>query len=683
MMKRKHLSDIANHVLHGCARELHTSVDSMVEEFEASWKPEMGDYSRKLVEFCCSKAICSMCSNIEQMISSGSFSRFTFDMMLAWQMHSSDQEESYTESVAKEKEEKRMTIGATHEQDEIPLFYSDLMPLLVDHEPSVKEDAFVWFGTLVPLVVDMVNGRFTFETLTAPTANQLSFPAYDKYLKEIDKCMKQLRKQATPKGVELADDEFILHVEGTISTQRVVRHIGGTSWPGRLSLTNYALYFEASGVLSYEDALKLDLSKDTEQRVKPAATGPWGAPLFDKAIVYESTDLQEAVVLEFPEITSSTRRDHWLALVKEVMLLHQFLSKYKLESPTQAWEMHSRTILGVIRLHAAREMLRISPPDPKSFLIFALFDELPKGDYVLDELAENLKKVDSGHPCNASSILRCMNVSQQVAFNLETEKGSEQMTTVRGQAEDISSLESAINQVREEAKEIDMAKATAEGLKDEGISDSIFVLMELLKPLKNVGPWCQEILRWETPLTTIIVITISLLTIYKEWVGKALAACLLWVVGKMLWARKERIGEKCNKVVVCTATDQTTMESIVSAQYGLNTVHALVQWTNISILKIWSIFVSRAPKQANMVMMAMTGTAILLAVVPMKFILMALVLYGFTITRNMGKHVANANNNNNNSSSSSQGNRRLKEWWDSIPVVPIEVVDQIPAETQT
>lgn len=44
--------------------------------------------------------------------------------------------------------------------------------------------------------------------------------------------MKHLQKQATPKGVELADDEYILHVEGTATTQRVVRHIEGTSWPG-------------------------------------------------------------------------------------------------------------------------------------------------------------------------------------------------------------------------------------------------------------------------------------------------------------------------------------------------------------------------------------------------------------------------------------------------------------------
>lgn len=114
-----------------------------------------------------------------------------------------------------------------------------------------------------------------------------------------------------PKGVDLVDDELILHVEGTASTQRVVRHIGGKSWPGlswicpflflalelifnfrcfgflrsfipkyaflgRLTLTNHALYFEASGVITYEDAIKIDLSKDTEHTVKPAATGPFG-----------------------------------------------------------------------------------------------------------------------------------------------------------------------------------------------------------------------------------------------------------------------------------------------------------------------------------------------------------------------------------------------------------------------
>lgn len=107
------------------------------------------------------------------------------------------------------------------EEDDIPLFYSDVMPLLVrilqflliqittclfnsplvsasssdslvlcwqiNDEPSVGEDAFVWLAALVPFAADVVNGRFTFETLTAPTGNRLFFPAYDKFLKEISK----------------------------------------------------------------------------------------------------------------------------------------------------------------------------------------------------------------------------------------------------------------------------------------------------------------------------------------------------------------------------------------------------------------------------------------------------------------------------------------------------------------
>lgn len=75
-------------------------MDHLVEEFEAGWKPELGDYSRKLVEFCSSKALFKLCQNIEERICNGSYSRFTYDMMLAWEKPSAiDDEESQTVSV--------------------------------------------------------------------------------------------------------------------------------------------------------------------------------------------------------------------------------------------------------------------------------------------------------------------------------------------------------------------------------------------------------------------------------------------------------------------------------------------------------------------------------------------------------------------------------------------------------
>ncbi|XP_076938069.1 uncharacterized protein LOC143606049 [Bidens hawaiensis] len=563
------------------------------------------------------------------------------------------------EFVAKEKEEKK----PPNKQDETSLFYSDILPLLVNDKPSVGENAFVWLGSLVPLVADFINGRFTFETLTSSTENRLYFPAYDKFLQEIDKCVHHLQKQATPKNIEMADDEFILHVEGTASSQRVVRHIGKQSWPGRLTLTNYALYFEASGSLSYQDAVKLDLSKDTEQSIKSTATGPFGAPLFDKAIVYESADLEEGFLIEFPELTSSTRRDHWLALVNEIMLLHKFLAKFKVDSPLQAWDMHARTILGIIRLHAAREMLRISPPNPKSFLIFALFDELPTGSNVLEELAESLKSVKSGHPCSASSILRNLNVAQVCIPCAESEVGPAQSEIVSNQPDNISSLETAVGQVREEAKEINTAKATADEVKEDGIGDSALVLLELMKPFKSALPWFQKVIAWERPTTTIMVIGSSLIVVYKEWVGQAIAGLLLWMVSKMLKAKKDEVGKR-TKFVVSPPSDLSTMDSIVAAQRGVNTIYEILQLVNVSLLKIWSIWLAKTPKHTDVAITALLGCAVILVVIPLKYIIITLVLSATVMTlkprdRREKKNV--------------MGNRRLKGWWDSIPVVPVEV----------
>lgn len=78
--------------------------------------------------------------------------------------------------------------------------------------------------------------------------------------------------------------------------------------------------------------------------------------------------------------------------------------------------------------------------------------------------------------------------------------------------------------------------------------------------------------------------------------AKAIAAFLVWVVAKMIRARQERIDEKCNELVVYTASELTTVENIVSAQHGVRTVHEMVKKANVSVLKLWSIFISKARK---------------------------------------------------------------------------------------
>ncbi|KAI4386629.1 hypothetical protein MLD38_004546 [Melastoma candidum] len=639
MMKRKYLSSAANDVVARCAMKLGASVDGLIEEFEDEWKPDTLGYSRRFVEFCCSKVVRYMCSEIGECLGEETFSRFTFDMMLAWENpEQADKDSSAEESIGKEKEDKKMVANLPKELDDVSLFYSDIMPLLVDHGLDVGEDAFLWMASIFPLVADVINAKFSFESLTATIGNRLHYPAYDKYLKEIDRCIKHLRKQEAPKGVELADDEIILHIDGTTSTPRVVRHMGGTSRPGRLTLTNYALYFEASGVISYEDAIKIDLSRDTDHNIKPGATGPFGAPLFDKAIVYESPDVTEEIVLEFPELTSSTRRELWLALSREVMLMHKFIHKNKLESPFLVWEIHSRTILGIVRLHSVREMLRMGPPLPTKFLMFALFDELPKGDIVLEQLAKHLKDC-SKRPCHASSIMNAMKLSR-IAFPStevkEDGKGCCCPTAPTISNDNYFSLNTTINQVREETKVREIAKATTERLKEESGADNIFILLELLNPIKEVFPKIQEIFTWQRPMTTLVVAAATILVIYKEWINKAVAALLLWLVVMMHHTRKRR------------------------------TIQESIREINIAILKLRSIYVSTDRKHSDMVMVMMSLLAAIVAVIPLKYIFMAVALHCFIATSELGKHLENE-----------RGKRRMKEWWDSIPAAQVRVIDRI------
>ncbi|KAM0951924.1 hypothetical protein DsansV1_C03g0030971 [Dioscorea sansibarensis] len=632
--KRPPLSPIATSLLLRCARMVDASVDTLLEEFQLSLKSGKENSSRNLVTFCCSKTVGNLCCNLEEKIIDGSFARFTFDMMLAWESPSSITERCYS--------------------------------VYVNDEGNVGEEAFVWMVSLFPLAADVVNARFTFEALTTPTAGRLHFPAYDRFLKEMDKCIKYLQKQQIPTGVQqLAVDEFILHVEGTAKTQRVVRHIGTTSWPGRLTLTNKALYFEASGALSYENALKIDLSSaDNSHQLSATSTGPWGVPLFDKAITYESEQQSEPIILEFPEMTSSTRRDHWLALVKEIILLHHFISKFDVESKPKSWELHARTIFGILRLHAARELLRISPPIPTNFLIFSLFDELPKGNHVLEDLFSSLKPTNGINTSSTTSLLKDLSMPCLIDSMIEIKEVLEKQSTEK--ANSLASLELSINQVREEAKEARIAKATIEELKDEGISDSCLVLMELLNPLKTVLPWLEGILAWDRPVVTIGALAVSLLVTYKEWFAYAIAAFLMSVVGLMIWARNKNLRDKCIKIPVPISSEQMTMENLASAKHALDKFRAVLQTTNIATLKVHSILVSRAPKHANMVMWVASGVAVVLTIVPLKFILMGLIIYMFCVTKTTSRI--------RKSISSDQGVRRLKEWWDSIPVAPVHII---------
>ena len=174
-------------------------------------------------------------------------------------------------------------------------------------------------------------------------------------------------------------------------------------------------------------------------------------------------------------MTSSTRRDMWLTLIREVLFIHRFISMYNIESPVHKWEVHSRIILGVIRLHAAREMLRMAPPPPSSFLVFSLYDDLPKGDFVLEQLASNLKQTSTITRLSASYVFKGLSKSYVIPLSAEIAKDHE--TDSNGHEQPLASLENKIDQVKDETREVTAANAAIEGMREEGITDSLLVLV--------------------------------------------------------------------------------------------------------------------------------------------------------------------------------------------------------------
>jgi len=192
--EKMELSATANSVVTRCAETLCTTVEELRQQFEVETPDSaMGDYARNFIEFCCFKMLSASSLYINQ-LSDRWFTCLTFDMMLAWQSPSAkaekeeeEEKNERSECLAKERQEMPSEIASELDDEESSLFYSDLMPMLVDVESSVGVDAFARLAPAVPLVADVVTANFQFETLTASTGGRLPFPLYDKFVKELEK----------------------------------------------------------------------------------------------------------------------------------------------------------------------------------------------------------------------------------------------------------------------------------------------------------------------------------------------------------------------------------------------------------------------------------------------------------------------------------------------------------------
>ncbi|KAL1086336.1 hypothetical protein V6Z11_D08G109200 [Gossypium hirsutum] len=482
---------------------------------------------------------------------------------------------------------------------------------LMDDDLSIGIEAFSRIAPAVPIIAN---------------CGRLHFSIYEKYLNGLERVIKKMKNQSESSllsAVRSTRGEKILEVDGTVTTQPVLEHVGISTWPGRLILTDHALYFEALRVVSYDKPKRYDLSDDLNQTVKPELTGPWGTRLFDKAVLYKSISLSEPAIIEFPELKGHTRRDYWLAVIREILYVHRFINKFHING-IEKDDALSKAILGILRVQAIQEI-------SSSNLILETLANMSSSRGV--NWGNNI--VASGGMYSISALTTVSNLG--VMFGSSSNNPSEAGLLVGELAVgEMSSLERAVKESRENYKKVVLAQETVNGVKADGIDTNLAVMKELLLPVMEVGKWLLSLVYWDDPLKSLLFSLISTFIIFRGWLGYTLALTLVLIAIFMVVTRF------CNQG-----------RPLVELKDG-----------NIVLLKFRALLLSIFPQASDRFAALLVFMALILALVPSKYMLLVVFLETFTRYSPLRK------------ASTERWMRRLREWWFSIPAAPVVLETQ-------
>ncbi|XP_057447030.1 uncharacterized protein LOC130738870 isoform X2 [Lotus japonicus] len=631
------LSPIANLVVRRCSKILKISSSELQESFNQEASDSIkhpSRYARNLLEYCCFKAL-SLTTQMSGHLFDKTFRRLTYDMMIAWEA------------------------PATASQ-----------PLInVDEDVSVGLEAFCRIAPAIPIIANVIISENLFEVLSSTTGGRLQFPMYDKYLSGLERAIKKMKSNSESSllsAIRSSRGEKVLEVDGTVTTQPVLEHVGISTWPGRLVLTDHALYFEAHRVVSYEKPKKYDLSDDLNQVVKPELTGPWGTRLFDKAVFYSSVSLSEPVVLEFPELKGHARRDYWLAIIREILFVHKFISKYRIQGVARD-EALWKAVLGILRLQALQDISSAIPIQNDSLLMFSLCDQLPGGDLILETLADMPNLRESGHnnDFRAVSGMHSISVSDMVSnlgFGFGTSSSNSNVSSITvGEISvgEMTSLEIAVKESKSNYKKVISAQATVDGVKVDGLDTNLAVMKELLSPLDELRKSLQSLAYWDDPWKSSGFCLFFSYIICRGWLGYAMAAGLVLPAVFMIITRCFSQGRPVIEVKVIAPPPMNTMEQLLAVQNAVSQAEQLIQDGNIILLKLRGLLLSIFPQATEMLAFALLSAALVLALLPCKYLVLLVFLAVFTMYSPPRK------------ASTERWNRRLREWWFSIPAAPV------------
>ncbi|XP_059661653.1 uncharacterized protein LOC132307805 [Cornus florida] len=629
------LSPVANIVVRRCSKILGISTCELREKFDAEASDSLkhpSSFARNFLEYCCFRAL-DLSTQVKGYLDDKKFRRLTFDMMLAW---------------------------------EFPAAASQ--PFVnMDEDVSVGVEAFSRIAPAVPIIANVIISDNLFEVLAASTGGRLQFSIYEKYLSGLERAIRKLQTQSESSllsALRSERGEKVLEVDGTVTTQPVLQHVGISTWPGRLILTDHALYFEALRVVSYDTAKRYDLSDDLKQVIKPELTGPWGTRLFDKAVFYKSISLSEPVVMEFPELKGHTRRDYWLAIIREILYVHRFIHKFQISGVEQD-EVLLKAILGILRVQSLKEISSTIPLCCEVLLMFNLCNQLPGGDLILETLANMSTSRDQTNNSSAGNgmySISALAMASNFGFVFGTTSNvPNEASLVVGEITvgGMTPLERAVKESRSNYKKVVLAQETVDGVKVEGIDTNLAVMKELLSPASEIGKWLLSLAYWEDPLKSLAFCLVFTYIICRGWLSYAFALMLIFMAVFMVLTRCFCQGRPVDGLKVIAPPPMNTMEQLLAVQNVISQAEEVIQDGNIVLLKLRALLISIFPQASEKSAVALLVMALVLAFVPIKYTVLLAFLEAFTRYSPPRR------------ASTERWTRRLREWWFSIPAAPV------------
>ncbi|XP_074558516.1 uncharacterized protein LOC141814453 [Curcuma longa] len=666
------LSPVADSIVHRCSRILKLSIDQLHQSFEAEipehWR-QPKDYARNLVEYCSYKALRIETKRLDY-LDDKEFSLLTFDMMLAWEAPDTDTESLLKEKVCSSNPE------SEDDDDEGSLFYESATRTAsqIDGKKTVGLEAFARIAPACAAVADPITVHNLFDALTSCSGGRLHYLIYDKYLKSLYKLLQSMKNvSGKPNNYRfnLTDGEIILDSD----TKSVMQHNGTSTKPGRLTLTSHALYFEASGIASYDKAVKYDLSKDLRQVVKRELTGPWGARLFDKAVMYKSDTVAEPIFLEFSQFSGHSHRDYWFSIIQEVLNVHKFIRKYKLKR-FQKEEALSKAILGIFRYRAVKNPFHSTPSHFKSILAFNLAEKLPKGDKILAALYSHLElmQMEFQNHTGLLAISEEMPLVGPLPDSLYalTRMGFLLLRKEDNPGNDIlvgnvhvgktCPLQTAVRESFCYSNSVEAARATFYQVKVEDINTNLAVIKDLLFPLSEMGKLLQFLASWEDPFKSRVFLFSILFLLYRGWIWYTMPCIFFSLALCMFWHKHRNIGKPAKVLRVSPPPTRSAVELLSMLQDGVSQLQTNVQTGTITLLKLRALLLA-FPQTTPHVAASLVIVAVAFSMAPFRYLLAVVLLEVYTRRMPVRKP------------SSEKLERRVKEWWSRIPAAPIQIAN--------